>query len=362
LSINCAYSRLAQVVGLHRVVNTTYEMAHSDYLYSGQTKAERNGVDPVMPYASFATGANEMSPLDMASGAQTIANNGLHHDPYYVEYIDRADGSRLYTHSDPGTQVLDQNVALTEISVLKGVITSGTGRHYPLANGRPAAGKTGTQDDNTNAWFVGMTPQLTTSVWVGNPNGYIKMNNVPEFVKDGVSKVQGGTYPDKIWKAYMDAALDGQPPLDWAAAPASPRKAARLYLPGSDCIGKLVSGVLAIPGAPTTPPPKTTVPKSTEPAAPPAAPPASEAPAGPPDTSTGSPEPPPGTDLPESSTTTTAPKPLVKPLDPSTTISPDVLDPHAPVPSVDPKSVVVYNCVNGIPGAIISATTSTTTG
>ncbi len=352
LSINCAYSRLAQIVGLHRVVNTVYQMAHSNYLYTGQTKAERGGVAPVRPYASFATGANEMSPMDMAAGAQTIANNGLHHDPYYVEYIDRGDGTRIYTHEDAGTQVLDRQVALTEISVLKGVIASGTGRHYPLANKRPAAGKTGTQEDNTNAWFVGMTPQLTTSVWVGNPNGYIRMNRIPEFVKDGVPKVQGGTYPDKIWKAYMDAALDGQAALDWDAPPAPARLAARLYLPGNECLAKLVSGTVVDPNAPSTSAAKTTVPPTTQP------PPPDTAPDGgggaPPGSDTGTTAPP------------TTPPAVLRPVDPGTTIAPDVLDPHVPVPSVALKGgVVVYNCVSGIPGATISGKTiptTTTTG
>ena len=81
-SINCAYARLSQIVGLNRVVDTTYRMAQSVYLYPGQPAEERR---PIEPFASFATGANEMSPLDMASGAQTIANGGLHHEPYYVE-------------------------------------------------------------------------------------------------------------------------------------------------------------------------------------------------------------------------------------------------------------------------------------
>ena len=76
---------------------------------SGQT--DRQGC-PIEPLARFATGANAMAPLDMASGMQTIANQGLHHDPYYVDYIDRADGTRLYTHDDPGAQVLDPGVAL----------------------------------------------------------------------------------------------------------------------------------------------------------------------------------------------------------------------------------------------------------
>ena len=76
--------RLSQIVGLHRVVDTTYRMAHSPYLFEGQTDRV-----PIQPYASFATGANAMRPIDMAAGMQTIANQGLHHDPYYVDYIDK---------------------------------------------------------------------------------------------------------------------------------------------------------------------------------------------------------------------------------------------------------------------------------
>jgi penicillin-binding protein 1A len=328
LSINCAYSRLAQAVGLHRVVDTTYRMAHSAYLYEGQPTSEHPTIEP---YATFAIGANEMSPLDMASGAQTLGNEGLHHDPYYVEAIDRADGTRLYTHTDPGVQVLDQGVALTAVDTLKGVVTRGTGRHYQLAGGRIAAGKTGTQDSNTNAWFVGFTPQLTTAVWVGDPDGYTPMNNIPEFVKDGVSKVQGGTYPDKIWKAYMDAALADQPILDWAEPPAPERRAVRIYLPGNECLARLVSGDLAAPGQPTSPTttaaPTTTAPTTTRPG------------------NNGN-----GDD--DGSTTTAPPLPVLQILPSGTTIPPDVLDPHAPVPTVDTKTIV-YQCSRPPAGVVV---------
>ena len=56
-----------------------------------------------------------------------------------------------------------------------------------------------------------MTPELSTAVWVGNPNGSISMDGVPEFASDGVPKVQGGTYPAKIWKIFTDAVLETQP-------------------------------------------------------------------------------------------------------------------------------------------------------
>jgi penicillin-binding protein 1A len=321
LSINCAYSRLAQIVGLNRVVDTTYRMAHSPYLFKGQSKKDR-GAAPIQPFASFATGANEMSPLDMASGGQTIANQGLHHDPYFVEYVERADGSRLFTHSDPGVQVLDPEVALTTISMLKGVITGGTGHRYPLANKRPAAGKTGTQEDNTNSWFVGLTPELSTAVWVGNPNGYVPMVNVPEFVAEGVTNVQGGTYPEKIWKLYTDAALYGTPNQDWPPPPAPLRPPARLYLPGADCLATLLSGALPDSNVSTSVAPPTTVasPAASSTLVPPA----------------------------------NAP-PVLQQVKNGTTIPPDVLDPNAPVPTVDPKLFVVYDCGGGIPGATIQA-------
>ena len=323
LSINCAYSRLAQIVGLHRLVDTTYRMSHSPYLFEGQSRKDR-GAEPIQPFASFATGANEMSPMDMASGGQTISNQGLHHDPYFVEYVERSDGSRLFTHADVGVQVLDPAVALTAVSVLKGVITSGTGHRYPLANGRPAAGKTGTQEDNTNSWFVGLTPELSTAVWVGNPNGYVPMVNVPEFVAQGVSKVQGGTYPQKIWKTFADAALEGKPNQDWAPPPANLRPAARLYLPGSDCLATLLAGVLPGVGVTPAPPAATTTTTIFNPAVPlqPVVP----------DTS-----------------------PVLQAVDSGTTIAPDVLDPNAPVPTIDPKLFVVYDCASGIPGATIQA-------
>ncbi|MEY2581845.1 MAG: penicillin-binding protein [Ilumatobacteraceae bacterium] len=326
-SINCAFARLSQIVGLHRVVDTTYRMASSPYLSPGLA-----GRVPIEPLASFATGANPMAPLDMASGMQTIANNGLHHDPYYVDYVDRADGSRLYTHDDPGVQALDPGVALTEVSVLKGVLTKGTARGSLSGFPFPAAGKTGTQTFNTNSWFVGSTPQLTTAVWVGDPDGYtpmvcgVQINgvntcNTPEFVAaDGVREVQGGTYPARIWGAFMEPAVAPLPVEDWSAPPALPRKPVRLYLPGNECLAKLVSGTLATGGSTTTT--STTLPPVD---------PSGTAPVAPP-----------------------PPKPVLKAIPSDTTIPPDVLDPKAPFPNVATTGVVVYACDKPPAGVVIT--------
>ena len=306
-SINCAYARLAQIVGLNRVVSMTYSMAKSPYLFPGQPEADR---DPLQPFPALATGANPMSPLDMAAGAQTIANEGLHMEPYYVQYIDNWRGERVYTHDDPGVQVLDRGVALQAVDVLKGVLVSGTGRRYPL--NVPAAGKTGTQVNNTNAWFVGFTPQLTTAVWVGDPDAYTPMVNVPEFDQE---RVQGGLYPTQIWQQYMNNAHAFLPGDDWEAAPAA-RPAQRLYLPGNECI-------YVVTGYNTVVDPNATVPL-----------PNPEQPAGfanpeaPPTTV------PPGSTVPAAPAPPTVQVPIYSRVESGTTIPPNVLDPRAPINTV----------------------------
>jgi penicillin-binding protein 1A len=329
-SINCAYSRLAQIVGLNRVVNLTYDMAASAYLYKGQPASER---DPILPYASYATGANEMSPLDMAAGMQTIANGGLHRQPYYVDRIVRADGTDLYLHFDIGTQVLDRGVALSTVKTMKTVISGGTASRAlggnspdgPLAF--PASGKTGTQEDNTNSWFVGATPHLTTSVWVGDPNGYTPMVDVPEFVADSpsVRKVQGGTYPARIWRRLMEPAHATRTVLDWEVPPNNPRRAMRLYLPGNECLATVVSGVVPPPpGSPTTTAPPTLPPETN------------------PDGS------------PIETAPTTVPQLVVREIDSGTTIPRDNLDPRAPLPMTDLTGIYVFNCERPPAGVIVN--------
>ena len=83
----------------------TYRMSESPYLSPDLPPEQRA---PIEPFASYATGANEMSPIDMAAGIQTLANGGVHKEPYYVEHIDDAQGKRVYTHEDEGTRVLDR--------------------------------------------------------------------------------------------------------------------------------------------------------------------------------------------------------------------------------------------------------------
>jgi penicillin-binding protein 1A len=312
-SINCAFGRLSQMVGLDRVVDTTYRMAKNLYLYPERNPAER---EPLRPYASFATGANEMSALDMASGAQTLANNGLHMDPYYIESISGPDGTVLFQHQNDGVAVLTPEAAAKTTNILAGVLISGTARRSAL-EGRVAAAKTGTQDNNTNAWMVGYTPELVTAVWVGHPDKYLPMVDIREFVDVGVQKVIGGTFPSRIWKATMDAALFGQPATFFSTPPANARGPMRLYLPGTDCLTTVTapptattSPVATVPGDPT----ETTVPTTTT-----------------------------------STTTSTTSTTLVPPVpggspNLNTTVPRGMVDPKWPVPTIDPALYTVGSC------------------
>ena len=326
LSINCAYARLAQIVGLNRLVNEMYRLASSPYLRPDNYK--------IQPYASFSTGANEFSALDMAAGAQTIANGGVHHEPYFIEKIEGPSGL-LYQHALTPAQVITKEVADAEVDILKKTLTLGTARRDPLNDKRPAGGKTGTQDENTNAWFVGFTKQLTTAVWVGDPKGYTPMVNIPEFKADGVAKVTGNAYPVKIWKAFMDNAHKDLPMLDWDAPPAPTRNPVRLYLPGVDCIAELVSGKLPKMATGTV---STVVPTATTTTVP--------APVVAPTTTAL------GAIAPVVPVTTIYKGPVVSVVDPGTTIAPTDTNPATQVVGVDPLRYYVYNCAKGIPASI----------
>lgn len=308
LSINCAYAKLSQVVGLERTVSTMYKMMDSEWT--------NPSTFTLHPYASLATGANESSPLDMASGAQTIANGGMHMRPYMIERIEDVRGV-LYEHVPEGTQAIPTEIANTAVDVLKGVLKSGTARRTPLEKDRPAAGKTGTQDDNTNAWFVGFTKQLTTAVWVGDPKGYTPMVNIPEFVAVGIPRVQGAIFPAQIWKAYMDAAHANLRVVDWDAPPAPTRPAARIYLPGNECLAQVISG--------TIPATATTV-------------------AGRAGTTTTVP--------PEQDGGTVSDTVVVSILDPGTTISPTDTNPYSPVITIPIGSMWVYDCARPFPPSV----------
>jgi penicillin-binding protein 1A len=144
----------------------------------------------------------------MADAYATLAGHGVHAAPYGVERITDASGRLLFQARPQPDQAVRPPIAAIVDDVLTSVIDHGTG--VRAAIGRPAAGKTGTTERNADAWFVGFTPQLSTAVWTGYPEGEVPMHPPRSRIT-----VLGGTYPAEIWAAFMRAALAGQPVADF---------------------------------------------------------------------------------------------------------------------------------------------------
>ena len=200
-SVNCAFLRLGQIVGIDKVIDQARKMGV---------------VAPLQNVVSFPLGVNPISPLEMAGAYAAIANDGVYNEPYFVSKITDAAGNVIYQHDADPQRVMSTQSARQEIVALQAVVTGGTGTRARLSD-RPVAGKTGTTDKHGDAWFIGFTPQLTTAVWMGNPESVVPMNDV------GGINVFGGTFPALVWHNFMEQAMDGLP-VETFTAPAPIRK------------------------------------------------------------------------------------------------------------------------------------------
>lgn len=124
---------------------------------------------PVPPVPSICLGSFDASVYDMTGAYCIFANQGEWRKPTYLLRIEDKNGNVIYTNHTPFVQVLNQQTAYVMSYMLKGVIEEGTGVRlrykYGLTN--PIGGKTGTTNDNSDGWFIGITPQLVTGVWTG---------------------------------------------------------------------------------------------------------------------------------------------------------------------------------------------------
>jgi penicillin-binding protein 1A len=193
-SVNCAFVRIAHEVGLSKVV----EMAH------------RLGLQESFPLnPSLVIGSEETTVLEMAGAYATLAADGVYHQPSFIDRIVDNGGKTVYTANTAGKRVLDPQIAREAVMTLRAVVQYGTGTGAALPD-RPVAGKTGTTEHNTDAWFNGITPQLATTVWMGDPKGRTPM----QYPSTPIS-VFGGTYPATIWHVFTEAALAGQPAINF---------------------------------------------------------------------------------------------------------------------------------------------------
>jgi penicillin-binding protein 1A len=187
-SRNVVAVKLAQQIGIDRVI---------EY-------AKRMGVtSPLEANLSLALGSASISPLDMAAGYATLANQGIHITPSPIRIVRDSLGTPILDNTYPQqTEVVSAGTAYVMTSMMESVINHGTG--YPNAViGRPAAGKTGTTSNFKDAWFNGFTPDLEAVVWIGNDNG------------NPMNESYGGNIPARIWARFMKAALAKTPKHDF---------------------------------------------------------------------------------------------------------------------------------------------------
>jgi penicillin-binding protein 1A len=148
-------------------------------------------------------GSIAVSPLDLATAYSTLAAGGVHAEPMAIRKVVLADG-RDDTEAGWGVpkrhRAISEGVAAIVTRILEQNVQSGTGTR--AAMGRPAAGKTGTNEEHADAWFAGYTPELATTVWVGYTGGEIPMESV-----HGIA-VTGGSFPAEIWRLFMEPALE----------------------------------------------------------------------------------------------------------------------------------------------------------
>ncbi|NBO07473.1 MAG: penicillin-binding protein [Actinobacteria bacterium] len=199
VSINTIYVPLGIKIGVDKVIDA----------------ARRAGIPEnvaMVPSPSVVLGVASPRVIDVANSFATFAANGIKAKPFLVKEVLGPNKGILYQARIETEQVFDESVMADLNYALGEVVRAGTASSALRGFGRPAAGKTGTSQSNASAWFTGYTPQLATSVAFFRDDATESLNGI-----GGLNSVTGGSFPARIWNAYMKAALKGQPKLDFPA-------------------------------------------------------------------------------------------------------------------------------------------------
>jgi membrane peptidoglycan carboxypeptidase len=167
----------------------------------------------MMPTPSVVLGVASPKVIDVASAYATFAANGIYAKPYLISQVLGSNKGVLYEGRPQTQEVFAADVMADLTYALKNVVTSGSG-FAALKLGRPAAGKTGTSQSNASAWFSAYTPQLAASVALFRDDATQSLKGI-----GGLTSVTGGSFPARIWTAFMKGALKGEPTLDFPAPP-----------------------------------------------------------------------------------------------------------------------------------------------
>lgn len=166
VSSNTAFMRLIMSVGVENVRDVAQRMGFTSNIQN---------------VAGITLGIDSSTPLEMASAYATLASGGVHYEPECIISVTDRNGNKIIDNSAPkGEQVISKEVACAALEGLEGVVESGTGTQAKLSSGQPVAGKTGTTDDKKDSWFVGVTPQLSVAIWMGErADSYDEASRIP---------------------------------------------------------------------------------------------------------------------------------------------------------------------------------------
>lgn len=159
---------------------------------------------PLPPYLPLALGAADLTLLEHTSAFTVFPDDGIHIEPHYIRRVTSYDGALLEETRPTVNDAIPRDVAHTMVAMLEEVVQFGTGIHAKEI-GRPSAGKTGTTNDFTDAWYIGFTPQITAGVWVGNDDKRIPLGK----------KETGARAALPIWIEFMQQANQGLPVQDF---------------------------------------------------------------------------------------------------------------------------------------------------
>ena len=197
-SINTVYVPLGIKIGVEKVIDA----------------ARRAGIPEsvvMFPSPSVVLGVSSPRVIDVANSFATFAANGVRAKPILIKEVLGSNKGLLYQSRIETEQVFDESIMADLNYALGEVVRAGTATSALRGFGRPAAGKTGTSQQNASAWFTGYTPQLATSIAFFRDDATQSLNGI-----GGLTSVTGGSFPARIWNAYMKVALRGQPKLDFA--------------------------------------------------------------------------------------------------------------------------------------------------
>lgn len=193
-SLNVPTVKIANQTGADKPLYYAQQMGISTLVLQGST----NDRNLAMSLGGLTRG---VTPLEIASAYGVLANQGVHVEPISVIKIVDRNGKVLEQIAPKEKAVVNERSAYILTDMLRGVITNGTGTAADI--GRPAAGKTGTTSDYKDAWFVGFTPDLVASVWIGYDSD------------ENLNGITGGALPATIWRTFMNKALAKIPARDF---------------------------------------------------------------------------------------------------------------------------------------------------